>query len=304
MDKVKICFIVNPLAGKGKNRRISKDISRYFPEAEISFTKEPDNTSLLAKEAQESGAKLIVAGGGDGTVHNVVKGLLLPDPNLVIGILPLGTGNALAINLNIPLNPKKALKALSTKAKTMPMDLGLVDSERFINTVSIGLDAEINQKAIGLKSRFYRLPLFSYVPAIIKTMLSNHSWPLVSVYFGRTLFYRGEAALVSITNTPVYGIGFPINPQAKIDDGKLNLCLLKKIREITLPYYLLRMILKEHSQIKQFLLEDFTKARISTVKPMPLQIDGEPAGLTQEISISVMSKMLNVLYIPNIPNPK
>jgi len=150
------CFIINPASGNSK-KGIIKTITNYFPGANIYLTENPGSGSLMARRAQQLGEKIIIACGGDGTIHEVVNGLELPDPNLIVGVLPTGTGNALAARLNIPLNTDKALKALSTRARTMPMDLGEVDSERFINTVSIGLDAEINQKAIGLKSRFSRL---------------------------------------------------------------------------------------------------------------------------------------------------
>lgn len=299
MNSSAVHFIVNPGAGKKRDGDMAQTIRNYFPRAVISFTKQPSNAALLAKQAQESGASLIVVGGGDGTVHEVINGLYLPDPNLAIGILPLGTANVLAINLNIPLNPAKALQALSSKAKVMPIDLGQVDRVKFINTVSIGLDAEINEKALALKSKVRKLPAACYLPAILKTTFSSHSWPMISVYLGRMLFYRGETTVVAITNSPTYGLNFPINPKARLDDGKLNLCLLKKIKEIALPYYLLRLTLKRHPSSRHgFMLDDFTTARISATKPVPLQIDGEPAGLTKEINISVLPKMANFLYIP------
>ena len=279
---------------------MAKSIRSYFPRATISFTKQPSNAALLAKQAQESGAELIVAGGGDGTVNEVVNGLYLPDPNLAIGILPLGTANVLAINLNIPLNPVKALQALSSRAKVIPIDLGQVDKVKFINTVSIGLDAEINERALALKPKMRKLPVACYLPAILKTMFSSHSWPIISVYLGKTLFYAGKASIVAVSNCPTYGLNFPINPKAKLDDGKLNLCLLKRIKEIALPCYLLRLALKRYPSARQgFLLDDFSTARISATKPVPLQIDGEPAGQTQEINISVLPKIANFLYIPH-----
>lgn len=303
MTGAKTCFILNSRAGKRGCQGIIKTVKRYFPKAEIVFTEKPGHGALLAQRAQESGAELIVACGGDGTVHEVVNGLKLPDPKLKLGIVPLGTGNALALNLNIPLNPEKAVKALAKDALAMPIDLGKVNQTRkFINTVSIGMDAEINEKAIALKARLYklRMPVLCYIPAIWQSIRLKHSWPLVSVYLDKDLFFRGEATAISVTNTPGYGVGFTINPQAKLNDGKLNLCVFKRVRELALPYYILRMILKNHHLIRdRFLLQEFTKARITSSEPMPLQVDGEPAGLTREITISILPEMANFLYIPH-----
>ncbi len=302
-------FIVNPVAGKGlKNAQRKSFLSfikgkEMFPEATFLFTSGHGDATYLAKHAQSSGAREIMVCGGDGTVSEIVKGLVLPDPNIRIGIIPLGTANDLARNLNIPLNPQKALRMFQDKrVRELTIDLGLANGERFVNTVSVGLDAEINNHALLLKPFFckLKLPPAAYVPSFLRSVL-RHTFSRrscsASLYIDGKRFYSGSITAVAVTNSPSYGKVIRINPDARMVDGQLDLCFLRGISNIAfpfvIPYYALGLLTKKHTRMRHFTFRKFSEMQI-VGKAMPLQIDGEDAGETKDLHISVLPAILNV----------
>ena len=110
--KKKICFIINPISGVGKQKiveqLVSEQLSAHDFEIEIAYTKAPHHATELSKDAANRNFDIVVAVGGDGSVHEVSKGLI--NSTTALAILPCGSGNGLARHLGIPLNLKDALK--------------------------------------------------------------------------------------------------------------------------------------------------------------------------------------------------
>ncbi len=301
-DKLKCC-IVNPEAGKGldpaRRDKLALLADKYLSPAEILFVGEEDSISGVTRELQEAGFGEFYVYGGDGTVHGVINGLALPDPQVKLGIIGGGTANDMRRNCGVPRNTERALRVLS-QGYYAPIDLGVANGMRFISTVSGGLDAEINREASVIKPRIRGIhPILAYIPATLRAIMRQRKQSEIVLQVDKETSYRGSAVITTVTNAPSYGSGFKVNPQAKMDDGQLNLCLLKKTRSIFLPLDMLIFACGMHVHLKnRFLFYEFKRAQIQSTEDLHLQLDGEDYGKTREISIAVLPGAVSIFFNP------
>ena len=142
--KKKICFIVNPISGVGRQKVIEELIDKYLDrtifEYEISYTKAAKHATELAKEAAKRNVDIVVAVGGDGSVNEVSRGLI--GTKTAMAIIPTGSGNGLARYLNISLNLKSAMTIIN-QCNIKTIDTIQLNNETFANVAGIGFDAHI-----------------------------------------------------------------------------------------------------------------------------------------------------------------
>lgn len=302
MEAGKTIFIINPAAGNRLNAKqidiLIKQIRRFFGRVEIIFSEAEGENSIsnLAKQAQKNGYNRIVGRGGDGTLNSIINGLDLSDPSLAVGVIPAGTGNDVASTLCIPWKTEEALSILK-QGSTRQIDLGIVNGVRFVNTISIGLDALINQEATALKPWFQRLGLsfLAYAVAIVPIMFSKRNDTEVSFETGSESIKR-KIGFAAVTNCHRYGRGFLINPDAEVDDGWLNLCILNSVPSITFPYYALKAKKGTHvSLTEQFSFHRFKKLEIRSSSPVVTQIDGEVYQPLCQYEVSVLPQALTMI---------
>jgi len=235
IEKRKMFFIVNPKAGNWLNRkqreRLVWEIKALFKRAEIAFSEAEGEREIgnLARIAQKEGFKTIIGRGGDGTLNRILNGLDLGDLSLKIGMIPAGTGNDMASALGIPWKTDEALRVIKQET-TRQIDIGLVNGLRFANTISVGLDALVNEKATLLKPYFQKLKIspLAYIAAVVLVILGKTEDVEISLNIdkGRKVIEQ-KIVFAAITNSFRYGRGFLVNPWAEMDDGRLNLCLLE-----------------------------------------------------------------------------
>ena len=153
-----IRFIINPSAGKHKNLKLlEKDIKKFFPQAEIIYTKYACNAKELALEAAQKNYATVIAVGGDGTINEIVQGLA--KSNTALGIIPCGSGNGFARMLKIPLKDNLKCLEIIKQNNTKKIDIGLANNEYFLNLAGLGFEALIAQKFAASKRRG-KLPYF------------------------------------------------------------------------------------------------------------------------------------------------
>ena len=299
----RVCSIINSEAGRGLNKQemnwLEKQILKHFPDSEILVPeKEGKSTARLARLAQESGVQRIYVFGGDGTTNQVVNGLKPYDRRLAIGVVPMGTGNDFARGLGMPGNISKAIEVLKRDV-SQTIDLGSANGSLFVNTVSLGLDAEINSRALRLKPflrKLLRLPILAYIPTILGTLLVYKGFPEVVVEINGKSFFKGQITMLTITNSPGYASGLKINPNAKLDDSLLDLCLLKKTSKPALYRHAWEVYRGTHIRRKNgFLLKQFFQLLFESQKLLFFQLDGEDCGLTNRVEVSVVPKALRVI---------
>ena len=285
----KILFIVNPLSVKRKGINLERLIENNLDHASfdyrIIYTEYHNHAAELA-ETYRSDYRIIVAAGGDGTVNQVSQALVAYDN--ILGLIPLGSGNGLARDLGIPSNIGKSIKRINL-LNTRVIDSGVIGGRHFINIAGIGFDAEIAHDFAGSVRR----GLTGYAGSVIRKFFSYKA----RVYTIRT--DRGErsleAFLISFANTGQYGNNAYISPDAKPDDGLLDICIIKKFPLHMAPVLAAKLFFKNISSSKY--IEILRVKKISLVSEQLIlgHIDGEPVGFDREVSIEIKEKSLAVL---------
>lgn len=221
MARVRACFVVNPAAGRGKARRTWQAIAPLAADhgATVHFTEGPGHGTDLARRAADAGYDRVVAVGGDGTVSEVVNGLM--GTGSALGIIPSGTGNDLCRTLRIPFRAADAAEHALSGA-TRPIDVGEIEGGRyFINIAGVGFDAEVSRAVNAFPK--YLGGTVPYVLGILKTLWRFHPAPMEIDVDGQR--YDRKVFLMAVGIAQVYGGGMRMLPDASIDDGLLDICI-------------------------------------------------------------------------------
>lgn len=297
MRKVKL--ILNPMADMGQAWRVANDLRPIVAEhggAVWSGTVYPTHAVELAKQAALEGYDLVIAMGGDGTVHEVVNGLMqVPaEKRPALGIVPVGSGNDCAYALGIPTDSARAL-ALALSAEPGTMDLGLlVDEygrkEYFDNSIGIGFDTIVTIHS-------HKLPLLRgvlmYFAAVIQTIILNHDPANMQMEIDGEKSTQ-ENQMVVVCNGPREGGGFMIAPDAKPDDGFLNYTIIRKVGRAMMFRLLPEVMKGTHGKFPQVRQGGCKKFSLTSDKPLYIHTDGEVFT-----SFGSNVKRLTVEILPN-----
>ncbi|MFT0824000.1 diacylglycerol kinase family protein [Bacillus swezeyi] len=280
------CFIVNKISGNGKALKIWNYIVKHLQEKHIEyqvrFTEAPNHATALVKELiKKEKPSVITAVGGDGTIHEVINGLL--DANIPLGVIPAGSGNDFCRGLGIPLNYKKALKHL-LKGECTTVDIGCLNSTFFSTVVGVGFDAEVakvtndsNYKKLLNCVRLGNLSyyasvlrvLFHYKPADIFLKIDSKHYQIQNVW------------LVAIANTPFYAGGLLICPNAKYQDGLFNICLVHGVSKWKFLKLFLYVFKGKHTAFSNVVnIYEGKEVEIYSVASLSAHGDGEIIGQT------------------------
>lgn len=270
--------VLNPAANRGKMQRY-RELARERAQAERAEyveTGQAGEAEKRARQAASEGRPVIVVG-GDGTIHEVVNGLLASGRRVPLGIVAAGSGNDFAWNtLRLPHDPAEALER-AFYGTEIDIDAGQVNGRVFANAFSLGLDADIAVAAQRLK----RWPLMGgarlYYSATLKQLLTGyHRCPSLAFQLDECEWMEmSRYVLLAVSNGPTYGGGFRINPTADPTDGWLRIC--------TIDYMPLRRALRllpvvqrgEHAGIPEVRFFQAKKVQIESPLPVNIQMDGE-----------------------------
>jgi len=208
---IKSKFLIRLLAGQ------YLDNERYIPE--IQFTKYPKHATELASTAYSSGIRTIVAVGGDGTVNEVASALAGTDA--CMGILPTGSGNGLAHHLSIPMSLIKALQVIN-RGKTKRIDTVDLNGSLFTSIAGIGFDATVAKKFASSGVR----GLLSYMRIILQEYRDYEPSDYLMMIDGKTI--ARTALMITFANGDQFGFHTRIAPHARVDDGWLDICVVRK----------------------------------------------------------------------------
>jgi diacylglycerol kinase (ATP) len=212
-------ILINPTAGRGRASRLLAQLQAR-DDVELRTPAGPEALTEEASRAAEDGLERVVVVGGDGSLHQAIRGLA--GTQTALGIVPAGTGNDLARALGLALDSSVALQtALHGSVRTI--DLGRVDGKPFAGIAAIGFDSEVLD-FMQRQPRKMRGPL-AYAYAVLRTLLTFKPPTLRIESEGGT--FEGPAMLAAVANSPVFGGGMRIAPEASLDDGWLNLVILK-----------------------------------------------------------------------------
>jgi len=286
----KIIFIINPKAGTRQKDFILDNISRFLSAElyEAIFTEYPGHGYEIAVEKIKQGLKWIVAVGGDGTVNEVASAMV--NTRCRLGIIPAGSGNGLARHLGIPLQVPDAL-AIIQQHKIQNIDAGMVNGKYFFCTCGTGFDASVGKKF----SRETRRGWMSYVRATIHQYITYSPKTYVLKTSNKKVKLR--AFLVTFANSGQYGNNAYIAPNALINDGFLDLCILRPFPRTSTLSLGLRLFFKNIDQSPYLEVMKVKKAslRRKGKKKLTIHLDGEPMSMKGPLKFKVVPEALQVM---------
>jgi diacylglycerol kinase (ATP) len=280
-------FLVNPAAGRGAGLTHLAELRILAGRAGAGFvvSKDAQDLALQARRAAEDGIERLLVAGGDGTQHWAARGLA--GTPCALGVVPLGTGNDLAGTLQVPPDVDAAVRR-GLNGAIRPMDLVRADDELAIGYVGVGFDAEVARYA-NREVKFLRGPLV-YFYAVVHTLITYEPPSFDVLHDGGE--FHGRAMFVVAANLPRFGGGMQIAPGAEIDDGQLDLVI---VRELSRPS-LLRVFPKvyggRHVGHPAVSIERIRKATVLLDRPMSVYGGGEP------LLTSTPGKPLTIEVVP------
>jgi diacylglycerol kinase (ATP) len=305
----KIHFIINPQAKNGYSLKVWTEVEKSLKLADIMFkahfTEHQGHATRIAEtiKMEEQVETIIVVIGGDGTVHEVMNGIV-GAKHIKVGFIPGGSGNDFSRGYRIPRKPNLALQFLLEQKEEKPqyVDIGEIvhDHDRktfFINNMGAGFDALITKEASGspLKKFLNRFSLGNLIYAyfVIKKLFTYKCTKVIVTIDGKE--YRFENTwFVTVSNQPYYGGGMKISPDASVVDGKLNITVVSNLSRFKFLMVFITVFWGGHIRFKEVTSFDGKNISIVTEEKVYVHADGEYIGETP-LEIKAMHKVVPLL---------
>ncbi|MCQ2245762.1 MAG: diacylglycerol kinase family lipid kinase [Bacteroidaceae bacterium] len=295
--KKKILFIVNPISGTANKKQIlatlEKNLNKDLYEWEVAYTEYAGHARLLASDAVKKGIDIVTAIGGDGTVNEVGSSLVNTDTAL--GIIPCGSGNGLARHLGIPVNAKRAADVFNNGV-IVDMDYGLINGKPFFCTCGVGFDANVSYKFAQTGKRGF----IKYMQLTVKEGLKYKS-EHYTVEDDKGNVYEDTFYLVTCGNASQYGNNFFVTPHAVMNDGLLDVTILKPFPLVDSPQVIYQMFNRKIGNNKRSTLIRTTKLHIHRDEPGVMHYDGDPVIGPADIDIEVVRHGIKMVVFKDKP---
>ncbi len=281
----KTLVIINPKAGEKSKQNIYKLIATMLDpdlfEVEIKSTEHKGHAKELASSAVKNGIDVVIGVGGDGTINEIANGLV--NTNVVLGIVPVGSGNGLARHLTLPLNPKEALKRIN-RFKLDVIDTAIFNNRVFLCTAGLGFEGEVSKKFESSKRRGF----VAYSALVFKSFGKFKSFETLDATQKNLLTF-------CVANASQYGNNTYIAPKASIQDGLLDLIGLEKFRAINLPHIAWQLFRQTIDQNHMHHHAQCEKSSLNFSRLLPAHVDGEYIGEVDSFEAYVVPKSLYVI---------
>lgn len=287
--KKKVLFIINPISG-GKNKKgVPALIEKYLDSDKFEYRIDISTGVLHAQQLAQKNVKqydIIVAVGGDGTINEVAS--VIAGTDTALGIIPYGSGNGLSRFLGIPMDPEGAIKTLS-RGIVHKIDAAKLNGEWFFNLAGVGFDAHIAEIFSRGKTRGF----ITYLKESIKEYSNYKSQKYLLTIDGRKL--EAEAFMLNFANSSQFGNNVHIAPHASVQDGLLDVCIVKQApfyRFLDIGFRLFNKTIDKSDYI------DVIQGKHITVKreaPGAIHLDGEPQMAGLDFEIKIVPAALNIV---------
>ena len=285
-----ILFIINPISGIGKQKNIEElikdntDASSYV--YQVKFTKGPGHGTELAKEAVASGVDVVVAIGGDGTVNEI--GQALVGAGTALGIIPTGSGNGLARHLKIPFRFDKAIGVIN-RCKTRKIDTATINDQVFLSIAGVGYDAFVAKKFADASKRGF----FTYFRIVSNEYSQYRPKKYILEVDGKII--NRIALTITFANSNQFGNNTSIDPAAKLDDGLIDVCIVRRIPLLLLPFYVPLLFFKTFHKTHYIEIIRAKKAVVTRKKGKTIHLDGDPSRTGKVLEMKVNPLSLNII---------
>ena len=288
--KRKILFVINPVSGGKAKYNFPEKIDKYLDktkfEYECVFTEYHGHGSVLAAEAIKNGADILVAVGGDGTINEVASEVDGTDK--LMGIIPFGSGNGLARSLGIPVGDVQAIRRINN-FHVSKIDTGTFNGKKFFNMAGVGFDAQISSRfAENIKRG-----LINYIKIVFSEVSNYDCQDYHLTIDGKE--YEFKAFMISIANSSQYGNNAHISPFASLEDGLLDICIVKPFPLYIFPALALRMFRKNSHKSNYLEIIQGRKIIITRSHEAAVHLDGDPFSMGTILNIGVNTHSLNIL---------
>lgn len=287
-------FIYNPVSGLLKRYNIPQLVNKYIDhkkfEVAIRMSEYAGHTKLIAKEAAALNYDIVVAIGGDGTVNEVVNGIIGTGTQLAV--IPMGSGNGFANHLRIPpRNIKEAIHIINF-GKAIQIDLANTNTPHgyFVSVGGFGFEAQAAQ-------RFKEQPLrgfFSYFIAILRQFFWYENIVKVRVHIDNKVLDR-EVFIFSVFNSNQYGYNVGFTNNSSMKDGVLEMIMVKRFKLYRLPWTLLILLMrKPHWSADVEYFKGFS-IKVEKIDGLVAQIDGDPFVWNEDLVMQVAPQAIDVI---------
>jgi diacylglycerol kinase (ATP) len=292
----RVAVIINPISGAGRRRDVARRraelaaslIEQRRLDAEVFVTERQGHARLLAEAALRRGVTLFVAWGGDGTVNEVASALVHSSASLAI--VPSGSGNGLARELGIPFDPVAAFD-VAVHGRAELMDAGEIDGHLFFNIAGFGLDARVAHRfaETGLERRGFA----RYLELAARELLTFRPVEYTITTDGSSV--RVLPLIVAIANSRQYGNGALIAPNARIDDGKLDVIVVSHRSPLAVLRHARRLFSGTLARVPGVSMTPAVTVNISSATSLVYHVDGEPHTGGRSVNARVRPAALRVM---------
>jgi diacylglycerol kinase (ATP) len=298
-----LSIVLNPTSGAGEGKRVRAEVERELHRRGLDFaiaeTEGPGHAVELARAAVSAGASIVVAAGGDGTIHEVANGILSVGAatTTALGMIPIGRGNDF---VKVVQGTRPRAQAYDTLAAGVRgrVDAGLVTwhggAEWFVNAVGTGIDVEVVRQI----ARTRKLPAaLVYIVGLVKALVRFRAIPLRITVDGRE--FDREVMLVAVANGTTVGGRFKLCPAATPDDGRLDVCIIDAVSLWRAARVASRILRGVHVGLPVVHMLTAREVTIQAIDDAPIfmQMDGElrePAEVTS-VRVSIAPGVLPVI---------
>jgi YegS/Rv2252/BmrU family lipid kinase len=287
----KILYLINPISGTQGKSSLQQLIARTTEQQRIDFRILPTDAQgdygYLPSLIREEGFTDIVACGGDGTVNAVASAL--SGTNIRLGIVPMGSGNGLALAAGIPRHPARALEIIF-RGNSSHIDGFTINGRFSCMLCGIGFDAKVAEDF----SRQPRRGLQTYIRVTMSSFLRASPYPFILESGG--VSFPLDAYFISIANADQFGNNFRIAPRARLDDGLLDIVVVRRTGRFRMLLAVIRQVMGRNAletgpigaNGKKVLYFQTGSLRIGNPARAPLHIDGDPKPSSAEFDIRVL----------------
>ncbi len=292
MKTKKYKLIANPAAGRGRSPELVARIVEIFTSRraafDLDYTRGPGDASRIARESAGE-FDVIVAIGGDGSINDIIPGMLFsPWP---LGIIPAGSGNDFIKSLNISSDLESAVDTV-LKGEAKVIDVGAINGRFFANGVGIGFDAAVNRESYAVSPSKQGLLLYIY--ALARTLGKYDPVPLKITMNGET--FTQTTFMLTVGNGTTVGGGFKLTPHAMIDDALLDVTIVRPLKLPLLLWHLPKVFLGTFDGVKSATLHRTDRLIVETNSAVPVHLDGEIySGDESRYEIEIIPRALRVI---------